>query len=533
MSGRIPEESRGAVTRRELLRTSAAAGAAWLLRPAARALAAEPLMRPRFPAPPFALGVASGYPTPEGVTLWTRLAPAPLEPDGGAGEQPVSVRWQVAEDERFERVVADGAQLARAEHAHSVHVDVAGLRPARDYWYRFMAGDETSPLGRTRTAPEAGSAPPFLTFAFASCQEFEHGYYAAYRHMREEHPDLVVFLGDYIYEDTWGSHLVRHHVPAGECRTLSDYRIRHAQYKTDPDLQAMHAAAPWIVTWDDHEVSNDYANDRSERLEPGFLARRAAAYRAYFEHMPVPTRMAPVGPSARIYDCFDFGTLARFYLLDDRQYRSYQACPKPGRGGSNVVGPECAELDDPSRTLLGAAQESWLAAQLDASKASWNVIAQQSLLSQLDQQPGPGEKVWTDNWSGYPAARRRLLDAVEHAQARNPLVIGGDIHANVVADVHLDPHDPASPIVAAEFCGTSITSQGRSTAKVWKPLRADNPHIRFADGDRRGYAMVRIRPERCDVALRVVDDALRSDSGISTAASFVVEDGRRGILGPA
>jgi len=516
-------------TRRELLRGAAGLGACWLLHPAARALGAGPPGRPRFIAPPFALGVASGYPTPEGFTLWTRLAPAPFDEDGGMADAVVSVRWQVAEDERFERVVGEGTQLARAALAHSLHVDVSGLRPARGYWYRFLAGDETSPLGRTRTAPAAGTAPRSLALAFASCQDYEHGYYAAYRHMREEDLDLVVFLGDYIYEDTWGSALVRRHAPAGESRTLADYRIRHAQYKTDPDLQAMHAALPWICTWDDHEVSNDYADDRSERLEPDFLARRAAAYQAYFEHMPLPPRMAPVGPSAQIYTSVDFGTLARFYVLDDRQYRSHQVCPKPGRGGSNVVGPECKELEDPSLTLLGAAQEAWLAARLGDSAARWNVIAQQSLMCQFDNQLGPGETVWTDAWSGYPAARRRLLEALLHARTRNPLVIGGDIHANVVGNLHLDPRDASSPRVAAEVCGTSISSEGRSTASFWGPLLADNPHLLFADGDRRGYATVRIDAKGCRIALRVLDDVRRRDSAISTAASFAVDDGRPGI----
>jgi len=516
-------------TRRDVLRASAVVGAAWLLPPAARVLAAEPAARPRFIAPPFALGVASGYPTPDGFTLWTRLAPAPFQEDGGIDDPAVPVRWQVSEDKRFGRLAAQGTEVAHDERAHSVHVEVSKLRPGRPYFYRFLAGDEASPVGRTRTAPAVGSTPGSLAFAFASCQQYEQGYYAAYRHMREEDPDLVVFLGDYIYEAGSGRHLVRRHAPGRACKTLADYRIRHAQYKTDLDLQAMHAAAPWICTWDDHEVSNDYANDRSEGLSPDFLERRAAAYQAYYEHMPLPPRMTPVGPNARIYTCVDFGTLARFYVLDDRQYRSHQACPKPRHGGSNVVGAECRELADPARTLLGAEQEGWVAGQLAASAARWNVIAQQTLMSHFDSQPGPGEQVWTDAWSGYPAARRRFLDGLVRAKTRNPVVIGGDIHANVVSNIHHDPHDRGSEIVAAEVCGTSISSTGQTTARFWSPLRAENPHLLFADGDRRGYVSVRIQGERCDLALRVLDDARRRDSGISTIASFVVEDGRPGI----
>ncbi|MGH8618643.1 MAG: alkaline phosphatase D family protein, partial [Burkholderiales bacterium] len=338
--------------RRLLTGTAALAAYALLAPPFARRAWAQP----RFDADPYSLGVASGSPRPDSVVLWTRLAPQPLEPAGGMPPATVEVRWEIARDQAFRDIAGRGTVTASPDAAHSVHVEANGLAPGRWYWYRFMAGDAVSPLGRTRTAPAPDDAAPRLRFAFASCQQYEQGYYAAYRHMRAEDLDLVVFLGDYIYESSWGRDHVRKHATP-EPYTLSDYRVRYAQYKTDPDLKAMHAAAPWLVTWDDHEVDNDYANDRAERLEANFLARRAAAYRAYYEHMPLRPAALPQGPDMRLYDRSAWGTLAEFSVLDDRQYRSYQVCPRADRGGgSNVVGDQCPERLDPRLTLLGADQ---------------------------------------------------------------------------------------------------------------------------------------------------------------------------------
>ncbi len=290
---------------------------------------------------PFRLGVASGSPRPTSIMLWTRLCPEPLNPQALAA-LPLTVQWEVAEDEAFKRIVAKGSSVALPELAHSVHVEAVNLRPDRWYWYRFMQGDAISPIGRTRTAPAADVMPASLRVAVASCQHWEFGEYAAHRHIAAATPDLVAFLGDYIYE--WGPYDVVHPVRArrtDESVTLSDYRLRYAQYKSDVQLQAAHHAAPWIVTWDDHEVSNDYGNDRDARLDPNFLARRAAAYQAFYEHMPVRLAPLPSGPHRyahmRLYDRYDWGRLARLHVLDDRQYRSYHACPKPGQGGSNSV----------------------------------------------------------------------------------------------------------------------------------------------------------------------------------------------------
>ena len=482
--------------------------------------------QPRFSAYPFTLGVASGAPRPDGVVLWTRLAPEPLA-GGGMPRENVEIGWELAADEGFANIVRAGVATATPELAHSAHVELSGLEPGRPYWYRFMAGDAVSPIGRTRTAPAATASNKRLRFAFASCQQYEHGYYAAHRHMAAEDLDLVVFLGDYIYETSWGRNHVRKH-DAGETYTLDDYRNRYALYKSDSDLQASHASAPWLVTWDDHEVSNDYADDWSHDLDPNFLERRAAAYQAYYEHMPLPLRALPRGPHAQIYDSYAFGDLATFFVLDDRQYRSHHACSRPGRAGSNVVADtDCAERLAPERSMLGNAQEAWLRNGLAQTRARWNVIAQQTLMAQFDRKLGPLQSFWTDGWDGYPAARARLLNDIVQLKASNPLVIGGDVHSTWVADLKPDFNNPDSPVVATEFCGTSITSQGPSPIQVLGAL-GENPHLRYGNGSKHGYLKVELRRDTCIVALRGLDSEKRADSGITTTATFVVENGHPG-----
>ena len=247
--------------------------------------------------------------------LWTRLAPHPLE-EGGMPDTSVEVEWQVAEDEKFSRIVARGAERAMSELAHSVHAEVRGLQPDRVYWYRFRAGTAVSPVGRTRTAPAGHKAR--LRFAFASCQQYEQGFFSAYRDMATRDLDLVVHLGDYIYERSWGARHVREH-DVGIPTTLAEYRNRYALYKGDADLQAAHAAFPFLSIWDDHEVTDDYANDRSYAVRDAvrFLKTRAAAYQAYYEHMPLPASARPRGPDATIYAHYRFGDVMDLLLLDD------------------------------------------------------------------------------------------------------------------------------------------------------------------------------------------------------------------------
>lgn len=498
--------------------------------PAALLLAGWPgaaLPQPAFSADPFSLGIASGAPLPDGVVLWTRLAPDPLN-GGGMPPLPVAVRWEIAHDEQFRRIAQAGTATADPLFAHSVHVEAQGLEPERWYWYRFMAGNAVSSTGRTRTAPAVAAAVDRFRFAFASCQQYEQGYYAAHRHMAAEDIDLVVFLGDYIYESSWGRKHVRKH-ESGEPRTLEQYRNRYARYKSDADLQRCHASFPWLVTWDDHEVSNDYANDRAQTLDPDFLARRASAYRACYEHMPLRRSALPEGPHMRLYGRHGFGSLVQFHVLDGRQYRDHQPCAKPGRGGGNVVDDTgCAARRDPQRTLLGMEQEAWLHAGLAASRARWNIIAQQTLMAQMGhRRPGPGQQFWTDGWDGYPAARARLLDAIAKRRPGNPLVIGGDMHFNCVADLKADFDDPRSRVVATEFVATSITSQGPDQARL-DAQRADNPHVRFANSERRGYVVMEVGERRCLARLRAIESEKDADTPASTLASFAVENGRPG-----
>ncbi|MGE5129953.1 MAG: alkaline phosphatase D family protein [Sphingomonadaceae bacterium] len=475
----------------------------------------------RFAADPFRLGVASGYPSPGVVVLWTRLL-------GELDPSPVRVRWELAADESMRHVVASGVESAAPEWAHSVHVEAKGLAPGRPYWYRFMAGDAVSRVGRTRTAPRRDARVERLRFAFASCQQYEQGYYGAWRHVVADDPDLVVFLGDYIYESSWGREHVRAQDP-GEPYSLDEYRTRYACYKSDPDLQAAHAACPWLLTWDDHEVDNDYANDRPEDGLPRsrFLARRAAAYRAYYEHMPLPARMRPHGPHMRIYTQLGWGSLARVYLLDDRQYRAYQVCPRKHGGGSVVSDAECPERIDPRRSMLGARQESWLERAFAGSNAGWNIVAQQTLMAQFARGTGTARRFWTDGWDGYPAARRKLLESMMRRRLANPVVIGGDVHFHAVADLKGDFDDPAAPVVATEFCGTSITSQSRAQAEL-DASRADNPHVKLADGRYRGYVRAELRARTLRADLRAMETVRTRDAPCSTLASFAVEDGRAG-----
>ena len=478
----------------------------------------------------FTLGVASGCPRPDSVVLWTRVM-------GGGLPERVPVAWELARDERFTDIAANGVELAESASAHSVHVAVAGLAPARWYWYRFTALSGRSTVGRTRTAPAAGASAG-LEFAIASCQRWDHGHYAAWRHMADENLDLVLFLGDYIYEAApapAAAKRVRSHEGTGPVKTLQQYRDRYAQYKSDPALQRMHASAPWIMVWDDHEVENDYAADQGETLASDFLARRAAAYQAYWEHLPFPPSLRPRNADRRIFERYDWGRLARIHALDDRQYRDPQVCPRPGRGGSNTVTPkDCPALLDPKRTLLGAEQERWLAHGWSAQHG-WNLVAQQTLMARfswrdpaLRESPDvPGGLYWTDGWDGYPHARARLLGTMVERKTQNVVVFGGDVHANYVADLKLDHDDPKSPTVATEICGTSIASEGLAQSRIDAALPF-NPHVRHGRADKRGYVRLSLDAKALTAQLRVLDDVLDAASPIRTAASFAVAAGKPG-----
>jgi alkaline phosphatase D len=472
---------------------------------------------------PFRLGVASGDPAADGMVLWTRLAPDPLQ-GGGMEAVNVPVEWEIAEDEKFARIVRRGQAIATPGLAHSVHVEASGLKPNRPYWYRFRTGGFSSPVGATRTAPAAGQMAPRLRFAFASCQHWEQGLFTAYEHMLRENADLVVHLGDYIYEGTARENLVRKHNSA-EIISLGDYRNRHALYKTDPALQAMHAAVPWIVTWDDHEVDNNYAGDIPEdkQTRTDFLERRASGYQAYYEHMPLRLDAKPVGSRMKLYRSVRYGNLAEFFVLDTRQYRTDQPC---GDGTKPLCGGEL----DPNAGMLGPEQEKWLIEGLGRSRAQWNVLAQQVLLARVDQEAGPGERLSMDQWSGYEAARKRLLAFLGERKPSNPVVITGDIHAHWAADLKTNFLDERSTTVGSELTGTSISSggDGADLPPGYEAIARENPHVKY-HSRRRGYVMCEFDSKQCRADYRVLDYVTRPGSPLKTGASFVIESGRPGL----
>jgi alkaline phosphatase D len=479
---------------------------------------------------PFTLGVASGDPAADGFVIWTRLAPDPLTEGGGLPPEPVAVDWEVGPDEKLHRIVRRGTTIARPEWAHTVHVELRGLEPHRWYWYRFRARGAASPIGRSRTTPVPGTPFARLRFAFASCQHWEQGYFTAYRSMLDDGLDFVVHLGDYIYEgSSWADEVRRHEGP--EPTTLEEYRARHALYKMDPDLQRAHATYPWVVTWDDHEVDNDYAAAESQDRDPpeAFLRRRAAAYQAYWEHMPLRPTAQPRGPALRLYQRLTWGDLVELSVLDNRQYRSDQVCGEGRRGGGNLV-EGCTARLDPAQTMLGPDQERWLLIGLARSRARWNVIAQQQLMAELRQRtPTGAEAYWTDGWDGYAAARGRILSHLATRRVANPVVIGGDIHSFWVTDLKTDFRDPASPTVATEFVGTSVTSLG-VPYESFAAVLPDNPHVRFFESRFRGYVRCEVTPDRWTTDLRVLDDVRDPRARARTLATFLVENGRPGAI---
>ena len=473
--------------------------------------------------PRFGLGVASGHPQPEAVVLWTRLTGLDLPAQ-------VPVRWQIAHDEAFGRIAAWGIETAELDSAHSVHAEVTGLEAGRGYFYRFSALGQQSATGRTRTAP-APDAPATLHAVVASCQRWDHGQYAAWRDVATRAPDLVMFVGDYIYEYTSHDGVVRAH-DGPLVRTLDQFRARYAQYKSDPMLQAAHAAAPWLVVWDDHEVENDYADEEGSTLFGAGLRRlRAAAYQAWWEHQPVPKAMRPVGPDARIFHRLDWGRLARIHALDGRQYRDTHACRPMGRlgGASSVDAEACIELQDPKRSMLGAAQERWLAEGWDLDRR-WNLLVQQTLMARNSRAPVTGPRTgryWTDGWDGYPLARQRLLQGAADRRLGGAVVLSGDVHAHVVADLSADSFNPDAPTVASELCSTSISSRGRPQTLLDR-LRPDNPQLLHARSDQRGYLALKVGERELHADLMVVQDPLNAFSTVDVSVRFAVEHGRPG-----
>ncbi|GAB3470075.1 alkaline phosphatase D family protein [Actinophytocola sediminis] len=468
---------------------------------------------------PFALGVASGEPSADGFVLWTRLAPNPLALDGFGGmpDAPVAVEWQVATDEYFATVVAAGTTTAVRASAHSVHVEITGLPSGRVYWYRFRTDGHISQVGRTRTAPALGTSPA-LTMLFASCAHFASGYYTAYRRMAEENPDLILHLGDYIYES--GAADVRTHLPAREITSLADYRVRHAQYRNDLDLQAAHQVAPWLVIWDDHEVENNYANlVRENDTPPGdFRARRAAAYQAYYEHMPLRSAQAPSGENLQLYRRLRWGSLATFHMLDTRQYRMDQAC---GDGSK-----DCPEADDPARTITGGTQESWLLDGLGQRLGTWDLIGQQVFFAQRLAASGTRSM---DAWDGYTANRKRIQDSWQASGNTSTVVLTGDVHRHWAANL-MNNYTSQDKVIGTELVTTSITSGGDGNPND-DGTSSVNPHVKF-NKNLRGYVRTVTRPTQMTVDFRVVDKVSERDHPIKTAKSYLIQAGAPGLQNP-
>jgi alkaline phosphatase D len=508
------------ISRRRLIAAGAAASgalAAGQLTAATASAAPRPGPRRAPSADPFTLGIASGDPLTSAVVIWTRLATDPLH-GGGMGNKDVEVTWQVAEDEKFRRIVHQGTATAQAAFGHSVHVDVPGLLPGRDYWYRFRTGSQLSPVGRTRTTD---LVPSKLRVALASCQNWQQGYFNSYADMRRQEPDFVLFVGDYIYESAPTTSSVRVHEGSGEPVTLDQYRNRYAQYRTDPDLNAIHATTPWIVTFDDHEVDNDWAGevpqDPDKQPHDAFVKRLTAAYQAYYEHMPVRATAIPNGPHIQMYRSFDFGGLVRLNVLDTRQFRSNQVTSD-------------AAAEDPKLTMLGATQKAWLVNNLERSYARWNLIASQIMMAETDNVAGPGKNWFYDAWDGYQVERDDLMSRLQNIS--NPVVLSGDRHLTMISDLKKDFSDPKSAVVGAEFVGTSISSNGDQDAAAfnaqWDPLRPDNPHWKFIDCHR-GYHLFDIDSQGIDAQVRAVGTVMKPTSAATTVSRLRVDAGRPGV----
>ncbi|MEV2217603.1 alkaline phosphatase D family protein [Streptomyces sp. NPDC050997] len=520
--------------RRFLSLTAAAAALAFATNvPAAGAAAVGKLDTAKLADDPFTLGVASGDPLPNSVVLWTRLAPSPFEPGGGMGGLAATVQWEVAQDELFAVVVRDGVGTAFPEYNHTVHIEVDGLDPGREYYYRFRTGSWISETGRTRTAPARTAAATTMTFAAVSCQAYHDGYFTAHRHLAQDDVDVVFHLGDYLYEYAVNSSGGARRYPSGtlpdvfnrETLTLEDYRLRYALYKSDPDLRAVHAAHPFVVTWDDHETENNYAGTVDEHGSPAqeFLLRRAAAYRAYWENQPLRGAQMPVGPDLRLYRRLHWGTLAQFDVLDTRQYRSDQAYGDT----LHVPGPES---DDPSRTMTGKTQENWLIDGWRSADALWNVMPQQVCFSQRRLDLNAQALVSMDAWDGYRASRGRILAGAKSAGVENLMVLTGDVHVSYAFDIKDAFDDPASRTLGTEIAATSVASgqDGAEQPPNWDTYMRANPHLRFANG-RRGYARVELGRQTARADFRTVPAVTTPGAGITTAASFVTEAGDPGL----
>lgn len=478
---------------------------------------------------PFTLGVASGDPWPDGFVIWTRLAPRPLEPGFGLPPVAQSVAWEVATDPSFRRGRLAGSTQAEPESGHSVHVELTGLAPATRYWYRFTAGGHRSATGTVMTAPAVMSDVSCLRIGVAGCQNYEHGFFTAYRHMASAELDAIFHYGDYIYEMRQGRRteipVVREHI-GEEPTDLAGYRLRYALYKSDPDLQAAHASTAFLMSYDDHEIDNNWAGDRDENgSDPGqFLMRRAAAMQAWYENMPVRLSQKPRAADLLLHRRLDFGKLIRVHLLDTRQYRDDQVC-------TTDKARHCRDIQGlQSGSILGGAQHAWLEEGLD-NRYAWNLLAQQVVVMPFKRPGGPSDDsdVAADSWSGYPESRRRLVQSIRRKNIKNAVIATGDVHQNIVGYVPERDEEPDRNQAAIEFVCTSISSLGDGRdVKVRGPdfrkVIASNPNVLFANGQR-GYQVFEIGAQAWQTHIYKVDKVSQPGGRLSRLAGFTVERG--------
>lgn len=487
-------------------------------------------------ATPFTQGVASGDPASDGFVLWTRLAPDPLAVDGlGGMTAPATVRWTVFADDALQKPVASGDVTTDSATAHSVHAEVHGLKADRPYWYHFEALGVQSPAGRARTLPLPTGTPAQLTLAVASCSNYEKGYFSAYRHMTTESPDFILFLGDYIYETSQAdpTGLPRRHDRPGEVHDLSGYRNRYALHHLDPDLQALRAASTALMTWDDHEVQNDYGGFLSLNMRDDvtMVARRAAAYQAYYEAMPLRRSSRLIGNHLDLYKSYRFGHLAEIHMLDGRQYRSAAACPVGDSRKTHVAAATCTERLDPSRSMLGQAQENWLYDRFARNDTGWTLLGQDVLMAPFLQKgyTKDGSVVYghsTDTWDGYPATRDRVLDAMLRTRLKNPVVLSGDLHSFWANDLK---RMPDGPTVATEFLGAAITSDGVNYRDFSETL-PQNPHVRYFNSRTQGYMSLTLRPDHLETRFMAISDRADRNATVAIEKRFVVESGKPGVI---
>jgi len=521
---------RYALSRRRLLTAFGASAITALSIPLESRAALAPAV---FRTDPFQLGVASGDPSPDGFVIWTRLAPEPFKIGYGMPMAPVAVDWEVGDSASFKTIVAKGTAIAPPELGHAIHVEVGGLQPGRDYWYRFTAGRDRSMVGRARTTPALGTVLDRVRFAVAGCQDYETGYYTAYRRLAEDNPDFVFCYGDYIYEGRGGRitanggrpiENIRQHF-GDEIYALDDYRRRYAQYKLDADLQVAHAAAPWFAVWDDHEIDNDWVGEiDQDGTDPKlFNLRRQAAVQAYYENMPLRASSFPVGTSLQIYRRAAYGQLLNLNLLDTRQFRTDQPC--------NDKQTWCEGVNAPKAEVIGAAQEQWLIDGLTGAQATWNVLAQQVMLMDLDRDPGPGVVVNPDSWAGYRIPRGRLLSKIRDAKVGNVVVLTGDEHQNFAGDLFVDGGRREGAPIASEFVITSISSggDGQDQRDDYARIQAANPILKF-NNNQRGYAICDVTPKAFVTEFKVLDAVTRKDGKLSTRAKWALEAGKPGIV---